>query len=36
LSIKEVAFQSGFEEEQYFCRFFKKTMGKTPSSYRKQ
>lgn len=35
LSIKEVASQSGFEEEQYFCRFFKKAMGKTPSSYRK-
>lgn len=36
LSIKEIAVQSGFEEEQYFCRFFKKTMGKTPSSYRKR
>lgn len=36
LPVKEVAFRSGFEEEQYFCRFFKKTMGKTPSSYRKQ
>lgn len=36
LSIKEIAFRSGFEEEQYFCRFFKKTMGKTPSNYRKQ
>lgn len=36
LSIKEIAFQSGFEEEQYFCRFFKNAMGRTPSSYRKQ
>ena len=36
LSVKEIAFQSGFEEEQYFCRFFKKTMGRTPSSYRKR
>ena len=36
LSVKEVAYQSGFEEEQYFCRFFKKTMGATPSGYRKQ
>lgn len=36
LSVKEVAFRSGFEEEQYFCRFFKKIMGKTPSGYRKQ
>jgi len=34
LSIKEIAFQSGFEEEQYFCRFFKKAVGKTPTSYR--
>jgi len=36
LSIKEIAFRSGFEEEQYFCRFFKKTMKKSPSNYRKQ
>jgi AraC-like DNA-binding protein len=36
LSIKEIASLSGFEDEQYFCRFFKKAMGKTPSSYRKQ
>ena len=35
LSVKEIAFRSGFEEEQYFCRFFKKTMGRTPSSYRR-
>jgi len=34
MSVKEIASQSGFEEEQYFCRFFKKAMGKTPSSYR--
>ena len=36
LSVKEIAFESGFEEEQYFCRFFKKAMGRTPSSYRKR
>jgi AraC-like DNA-binding protein len=36
LSVKEIAYRSGFEEEQYFCRFFKKVMGKTPGSYRKQ
>jgi AraC-like DNA-binding protein len=36
LSVKEIAVQSGFEEEQYFCRYFKKTMGRTPSSYRKR
>lgn len=34
LSVKEIAFRSGFEEEQYFCRFFRKTMGRTPSSFR--
>jgi AraC-like DNA-binding protein len=36
LPVKEIAFQSGFEEEQYFCRYFKKAMGRTPSSYRKR
>lgn len=36
LSVKEVAFQSGFEDEQYFCRFFRKAMGRTPSSYRQR
>lgn len=36
LSIKEIALLSGFEDEQYFCRFFKKVVGKTPTSYRKQ
>lgn len=36
LSVKEIAIQCGFEEEQYFCRFFKKAMGRTPSSYRKR
>jgi AraC-like DNA-binding protein len=36
LSIKEIAFASGFEEVQYFCRFFKKSTGRTPSSYRKE
>lgn len=34
LSVKEIAFQSRFQEEQYFCRCFKKAMGRTPSSYR--
>ena len=36
MSVKEIAFESGFGEEQYFCRFFKKAMGRTPSSYRKR
>jgi AraC-like DNA-binding protein len=36
LPVKEIAFHSGFEEEQYFCRYFKKPMSRTPSSYRKR
>ena len=36
LSIKEIAHQSGIEEGQYLlCHFFKRAMGRTPSSYRK-
>lgn len=34
LSVKEIAFQSGFDEEQYFCRLFKKATGMTPSIFR--
>lgn len=34
LSVKAVAIQCGFEDEQYFCRFFKKNMGQSPGSYR--
>ena len=35
LSIKEIARQSGFEDDQYFYRFFKKAVGKSPTSFRK-
>lgn len=36
LSIKEIASLCGFDDDQYFCRYFKKVTGKTPTSYRKQ
>jgi AraC-like DNA-binding protein len=29
-SMKEIAQQAGFEDEHYFCRFFKMKMGLTP------
>jgi len=34
LKINEVARESGFEDQQYFCVVFKKIMGVTPSEYR--
>jgi len=33
-SIKEVAFQLGFEDASYFNRFFKRITGNTPLDYR--
>ena len=33
-SVKEVAQQAGFEDEHYFCRFFKLKMGTTPGQWR--
>jgi AraC-like DNA-binding protein len=33
-SVEETARFSGFDDESYFCRFFKKTTGMTPSEYR--
>lgn len=35
-SVKEVAYELGFESPQYFIRIFKKKAGMTPSEYRKQ
>jgi AraC-like DNA-binding protein len=35
LSIKEIAFKTGFESSEYFNNFFKKMVGKTPGAYRK-
>ncbi len=34
LSIKEVAACAGFKDAQYFCRFFHKKAGMTPSLWR--
>lgn len=34
-SIKEVAFESGFESDAHFSRFFKQNIGMTPSQYRR-
>lgn len=34
--IYEIAYESGFQEPNYFIRLFKKSTGKTPSQYRKQ
>jgi AraC-like DNA-binding protein len=33
-SIKEIAQQAGFEDEHYFCRFFKMKTGSTPGQWR--
>ena len=34
LSVKEVAQNAGFEDEHYFCRFFKQKTGRTPGQWR--
>lgn len=34
-SIKEIAFESGFESDAHFSRYFKQHVGMTPSQYRK-
>jgi AraC-like DNA-binding protein len=34
-SVKEIAFQLGFEDAPYFNRFFKRLAGQTPATYRK-
>jgi AraC family transcriptional activator of pobA len=34
LSVKEIAFQLGFEDDSYFNRFFKRLAGETPVAYR--
>jgi AraC-like DNA-binding protein len=35
LSVKEVAFRSGFDSEHYFCRLFKRKTGLTPGEWRR-
>lgn len=34
LSIKEIALRAGFEDTQYFCRFFHKKAGMAPTAFR--
>jgi AraC-like DNA-binding protein len=34
LSVKEIAQQAGFDDEHYFCRFFKMKTGMTPGQWR--
>lgn len=34
LSIQEIAMQVGFEDQNYFSKYFKKKVGKSPSHYR--
>jgi transcriptional regulator GlxA family with amidase domain len=35
LTVKEVAFRSGFESEQYFCRLFRRKTGVSPGEWRR-
>lgn len=33
--VSKLAFELGFEDPAYFCRFFKRHTGVSPSAYRK-
>ncbi|GAB3921275.1 helix-turn-helix domain-containing protein [Mucilaginibacter myungsuensis] len=35
-TVREIAYDLGFEDDKYFSRLFKKTTGKSPGSYRKR
>jgi AraC-like DNA-binding protein len=35
-SVKEIAYELGYEDPTYFSRLFKKTVGKTPGDFREQ
>ncbi|KAA9357508.1 helix-turn-helix domain-containing protein [Larkinella humicola] len=35
-SVKEIAFQLGYDDEKYFIRLFSKTIGTSPASFRKK
>ena len=34
LTVKQVAYEAGFRDPDYFCRTFKKTLGTTPTDWR--
>ncbi len=34
LTVRQVAFECGYEDPAYFCRLFKKRFGVTPAGYR--
>jgi AraC family transcriptional activator of pobA len=34
--ISKLAFELGFDDPAYFCRFFKRRIGASPSDYREQ
>lgn len=34
LTVKEISYRCGFEDEQYFCRMFKRQTGHTPGQFR--
>lgn len=36
LTVKQIAYQLNFEDNSYFCKFFKKQTGLTPEAFRKQ
>lgn len=36
LAVKEVARQTGFPDEHYFCRLFRRRLGRTPSQWRER
>jgi AraC family transcriptional activator of pobA len=35
-TVKEIAYELGYEDPTYFSRLFKKTVGKTPGDFREQ
>jgi AraC family transcriptional activator of pobA len=34
--VSRLAFELGFEDPAYFCRFFKRQTGLSPTDYRRQ
>ncbi|MNY74541.1 HTH-type transcriptional activator RhaR [compost metagenome] len=36
LNVEEIAFQTGFADDAYFIKVFKRMVGQTPSSFRRE